>query len=471
VTTLSHGVSARFPAASAGWTGVLGGTDRAARLQIVAGVAVALGYLVATALSIDAAVLALGAAAVVLALVWPAAGLAVLALILPMREPSDAFRPLYIDATIIGAASLGCLLRLAADRRPAHIHPGIILAAGYAFYTAVSVLPFVSGYPAEWVPTAGLQTIRIFSAVGIFLVASCVFRSLSPMPFIVIALAGAFITAVLALLAFNGLGPVWALEGLLSPSEGNRANGGFSNANYLGFFMAQSTLLALGCWSLAKVRYRPLLTIVVGILVAALLVTYSRNAYLGASVGVIVLVFLRSPRAAMLLVLVGIAAAVVLYPSFQGARVGQSDLLEPKAIVQQAQSENWRRLAAAAGISIFLAEPVFGVGYGVFHHLSPAYIGASPATYSHNAFIQILAEQGIVGSLMVAGIICTLAVALFRSKSPLRAAAIAMGCAYLLQSFFINSTQSIQISGLLLLTLAATLTAGDRLPPARVEEA
>jgi O-antigen ligase len=470
VTALSPGISRQSFGAAVGNSRALGTSDRAYRLQIVSGVTVALGYLAATALSIDAAVVALGAAAAVIAVVWPVAGLAVLALILPMREP-DAFRPLYTDAVIIGATGFGCLLRMAADRRPVHIHPGVFLAAGYALYTAVSVLPIVSGYPGEWVPTAGLQTIRILSAIGIFLVASYVFQTLSFTPFVAIALTGAFLAALLALLAFYGAGPIDALEGLLGPNRGERASGGFSNANYLGFFATQGALLGLGCWSVARAPFRPLLAIVIATLLAAMAMSFSRSAYLGATVGIIVLVFLRNWRAAIVLAVVAIATGLVVYPSLLDARLSAADELDPSVIVQRAQSENWRRLAIAAGISIWQTAPIFGVGYGVFHHLSPAYIGASPATYSHNAYVQVLAEQGIVGSLMVAGIVSVLAVGLVRSANPLRAAALAMGSAYLVQSLSINSTQSIQISGLLCITLAAALCAGARREAVRPEGA
>jgi len=107
----------------------------------------------------------------------------------------------------------------------------------------------------------------------------------------------------------------------------------------------------------------------------------------------------------------------------------------------------------------------------VFHFVSPAFVGASPATYSHNQYVNILAEQGVVGIAMVAGIVVMLLLRLWRSTHPLRGAAIAMICAYLIQSTFINSTTSFQISGLTWLTMAAALSAADRVPALRPKEA
>jgi O-antigen ligase len=449
------------------------GTERTVKLafvaQVLVGTALGLAYLAAVGLSLDRVVLILAAAAAALAFVWPAAGLAVIALILPMREP-DVLQPVYTIAVILSATGLGCLVRLPGDKRPLHIHPGIVLAAGYLIYSTLSIVPAISGHPPEWASSAALEVLRLWSGLAICIVASFLFRWMSPIPIVAVAILGSFLAAILALIAFWNIGPAGAIGGLLSPLRPDRAGGGFSNANYLGFCMAQATLLTLGCWFVVKKRYRPLLAIALVALVAALIVTFSRSSYIAVIVGVVVLAFLRSPRAGVLLMIVAVTAAVVLYPAFLDARLGGGDVFDPSVIAARAQSENWRRLAAAASVSMFLAQPLFGVGYGVFQHLSPAYIGASPATYSHNAYAQILAEQGLVGVLMVAAIVAVLTVALVRSAHPLRGAALAMGSAYLIQSFFINSTTSIQISGLLCLTLAAALSPIDRLQAVRKQE-
>ena len=449
-------------------------------IHVLTGSVVALGYLAATGASVDALVKAFAVATVGLAVVWPAAGLAALALILPMHK-TDLFQPVYMDAMVLGATGLGCLMiRRPGGGPPGRIHPGLVLAAGYAMYCALGVLPMVSGHPPDWAPSAGLQAIRILSAVGIFMVASYLFRWIPPMMIIAVALIGGFLAAVLALLAFWHLGPLGLLAGLLAPSDpaspllpalqADRASGGFSNANYLGFFAAQYGLLALGVWPLASARYRPMLAIALAAIVTTLVVSFSRSSYIGMAAGVIILTWARSPRTAIVLVIIVIAAVAVLYPAFLEARLNGGDAFDPWTIFQRAQSENGRRLAAAAGVSMFLIEPIFGVGFGVFQHISPAYIGGSRATASHNVYAQVLGEQGLIGIVMVIGILVALVTALMRSQNPLRATALAMLCAYIIQSVFINSTQSIQISGLIWLTMAAALSAADRLPSAGTEE-
>lgn len=452
-----------------GWAGAYRVANRNVGTQLAVGVVLGLLYLAVVALSIGQAAFLLIAAAAAIALVWPGVGLATLALILPMREP-DLFQPLYVVSIVLGSTAFGCLLRLPGDPHELPVRPAIVLAVGYAVYTVISVVPTVSGYPVAWAPTAALEALRIVSGLGIFLVAGYLFRSIPWRPVIAIALLGASLAAVLALLPFWHIGPLGSLAGLLNPQATDRASGGFSNANYLGFLAAQASLLAMGCWSITPPRYRPLLAVALASLVTATVVSFSRSAYIGTVVGVLVLALLRSRRIALVVAIVAAILAVVLYPTFLEARLAGNEVLDPSVIAARAQSENWRSLAFAAGISIFLTEPIFGVGYGVFQHLSPPYIGASPATFSHDAYVQILAEQGLVGVLMVATVLVSLAVSLVRSSHPLRSAGIAMGCGYLVQSFFINSTTSIQISGLLCLTLAAALSAIPDRPVERAEE-
>ena len=64
---------------------------------------------------------------------------------------------------------------------------------------------------------------------------------------------------------------------------------------------------------------------------------------------------------------------------------------------------------------------------------------------------------------MVAGIVIALATALWRSRGPFRGTALAMLAAYLIQSFFINSTQiGTELTGATWIVMAAALFASGR---------
>ena len=63
---------------------------------------------------------------------------------------------------------------------------------------------------------------------------------------------------------------------------------------------------------------------------------------------------------------------------------------------------------------------------------------------------------------MVVTVAAVAFVKLARSSNPLRGAALAMAGVYVIESFFINSVTSLQITGLTALVLAAALAAGER---------
>jgi O-antigen ligase len=121
---------------------------------------------------------------------------------------------------------------------------------------------------------------------------------------------------------------------------------------------------------------------------------------------------------------------------------------------------------------MFAAFPLFGVGYGVFQYVSPSYFdgGSADSTFSHNQYLNILAEQGVVGVAIVGALVVVVAVLLVRSRSPFRGPALAMGATFLVTSMFLHSATVFQSSSLIWLVMAAALvTDRDRTDP--IEEA
>lgn len=435
------------------------------RPQVALGALVALAYVGALAYlgSTGGMIVAIPAVATIaVAVVWPVAGLASIAFLIPVREP-DMFAPIYLDALVVGATALGCLLRLAGDRRPIRLHPGVLLLLGYGLYSAASVLPALNGYPPAWASSAASELTHIVTGIGLFIVASYLFRYVPIGPIIALGLVSAGLGALAGVASYLQVSPVLGvLAGLLlGPAADARASGGFSNSNYFGFFLVQALLLAVGSWLFWDPRSRPAGSLLIVVLVTALVQTFSRQAYIAATVGLLVMVAIKSRPAAAVLAVAVVAVAAIAYPIFLQARLG-TDVLLPKEAAALAQSEGWRQLAFRAGLTMFAGAPIFGIGFGFFHFLSPPLIGASPATFSHNAFVALLAEQGLVGAAMVAGLVMILAHKLWHCRHPLRNAALAMVAGYLIQSAFINSTTSFQISGLTWLTMAAVLGASAR---------
>ena len=428
------------------------------RAQCLFGLILAMTYLLTVGEQQDQLTLAVIGSAAAISIVSPVTGLAMFVVIMPMQEP-ELLVPVRVDAILAASIALGCIFRLPRDRIAIKIHPGIALLIGYLAISAVSLLPAVSAHPADWFPSAANELLRIATGALLFLSATYLFRLVPYMPFLALALVGTTLAALLAIGDFAHNLPFEALyHGLLSATGSLRASGGFSDANYLGLFMASAAVFALGMLLIARRPWKLVLAPIVVLLFACVAVTFSRGAYLGLSVGVVVLAASRSRRLAVAVGVVAVALALTLYPMFLEARVGTE--VNSKVTTALLLGEESRAAVVDAAFEMFASSPVFGVGFGIFHFVSPAYTGESAAlaTYSHNQFANILAEQGVMGIVMVAGVAVMLGSALVKSRSPLRPMALAMGATYLVLSLFINSTTSFQGSCLLWLVMAAALT-------------
>ena len=435
------------------------------REQSIAGAALAIAYLLFIGTQQDQLAQGVIGVAAAISLVSPVTGLAMFAIIMPMHE-TELLAPIRVDAIMSAAIAMGCLLRLPRDRLALKIHPGIILLLGYVVFSAISVPPTVSGHPAAWTSTAANQVVRLSTGVGLFLSAAYLFQLIPARVILGLAMIGATIAAFLAIGDFLNVPFEAVLPGLLgnaevlAESDKVRSAGGFSDSNYLGLFMAPAAVFALGMLAVTSPRWRPVIAASAILLIAGLASAFSRGSYLGFIAEITMLIWLRSRRAAFAFLVIVSLLAVTLYPAFLEARLGST--LDAANVANLSRSVNAREGVAAAALAMFASSPLFGVGFGVFQFLSPQYIpgGVTIATFSHDQYLNILAEQGVVGALLVGAIVVLLALALSKSSSPLRWAAAAMGVAYLILSFFINSLSSFQGSGLLCLVLAAALTPG-----------
>jgi O-antigen ligase len=425
--------------------------------QVAVGAGVAATYLILlsahSGFALAALFVTLGAA-----VLSPPAAFAALAVIVPMPEP-ELLSPPGIVAVLVAASAMGLVLRIPFERPSVRVSPGIVLVLGYLLLSAVSLIPTITNYPVHEETSATLEFIHMASGVGVFLIAVYLFRTVPAWP--ILAITGAMATLA-AIVAIADFGHVTSIVGLFSglaplPDEA-RAAGLFSNSNYFAFFSSQVLILLIAMLGTTRRASRLLVGVAVVAVAVGLALSLSRGGYLGAGTGLFVLLWLRNRRAAIALLVAAILAVLVLYPVFLAFRLtisaGSTDL---SAYLDQQRSEHWREQAFGAGIQMFLGSPVLGVGFGMFQFLSPAFIGFSPATYSHDQWLDLLAEQGIVGVGFMLAIIASLMVALRHATHPLRNAAIAMLVAYAVESLFINSLTSIQISGTIFLVLALVL--------------
>jgi O-antigen ligase len=425
---------------------------------ILPGLAVGGLLIVAMALQIDPLARALAVSALLIALVLPASGLALVALLVPLHDVE--LGPIGFDILLVGAFAVGSLVWIAYDPPRVRVSIGVLLVAGYVLLSGVSLIPALSGY--GWDQTSSsialfLGMVAGFVSIG---VAALVFSRRDARPILATVLVSATIAALVGIGAFL-VGPSVGvpIHGLLSLEVfDTRAFGPFYNSNYLGFFVTQSLLLAIGWAVVSRGVGRILLFALAAIAAAALVATFSRGSLIGAAVGIVLLAFMHSRRMAVVALALVAVGVVVLYPIFLGTRLditfGDTSSL---AYADQTRSEQWRLASIAAGWGLFKEQPIFGIGFGAFHFLSPWFVGSSPVTYAHDWYVDVIAEGGIVGSVMFAAISIWLVVALWRADHPLRNTALAMTAAYAVSSFFIDSVPAIPVSIVTWLTIAAVL--------------
>lgn len=205
----------------------------------------------------------------------------------------------------------------------------------------------------------------------------------------------------------------------------------------------QRRLTSAGRWALAAILWGTL-----GVILAALIASFSRGAWIGAAIGVLGMALSLGRRA--LPVLLGLAATGVAV-----ALLAIAGML-PEALVTRLASI-WRSVAwfdaaavtvtpenfamvermahLQAGWEMFRSAPLFGVGPGNYSAAYPEFaVGAWYASrgHAHNYYLHMAAEAGIIGVLaylaLIGGVIRQALRALQCATSPLLYSTAVGGC-------------------------------------------
>lgn len=193
-----------------------------------------------------------------------------------------------------------------------------------------------------------------------------------------------------------------------------RAYGGFPHPNILGGWLAIGLVAVLQLAASASTKWRALFWSACGALFsAALIVSYSRSAWLAAAVGIILFVGIHIMRPVRqtedrqflflaLFAMITIAGAVVYSQrALVFSRADLSDRLEAKSVDVRGQSlrDGWK---------IFLKHPLFGAGPNAeLVALAPACGKKCPAPLEppHDVPLILLADVGLIGlGVMLAAI-------------------------------------------------------------------
>ena len=205
-----------------------------------------------------------------------------------------------------------------------------------------------------------------------------------------------------------GFGPgTFAIDGVV------RAFGTFDQPNPYGGYLGLHAPLSLAALLYAAPRRRWLHALLLLVIVAAIIASRSRGAWLGLGVSTLVVVLAAAPRvrwaARTLLAVASVQITGVLRDSVplevlrtMEGRLPVEDVIRITVHDNYAVTErvaNW-----VTGWHMFLERPVLGVGAGNFDAAFPRFRLAPFETalgHAHNVYVNFAAEAGLVGMLAI----------------------------------------------------------------------
>jgi len=164
--------------------------------------------------------------------------------------------------------------------------------------------------------------------------------------------------------------------------------------------------------------------LMLGIMLYALLNTYSRGAYLVLAIDVVLILFILEKRFNPMIAFAGLSILILLYPllpSSYRARFFTLSAFTAQNGIYQDTSFRGRTSEMLTGLTMFASHPILGVGAGNYplnyQHYAQL-IGIefrAQARDPHSLYVQLLAETGILGAIAFLGMAVFLIQALNRA--------------------------------------------------------
>ena len=416
--------------------------------SVALGAGVGLALTVAWAFDVRVAVVVLASTSLVVAFLSPAAGLAIVALLVPLRE-IDVFAPIGYPVLLVLATGAGVLARqVVADPRPA---PGtlMLMGVGYLLLAGVTIIPVVSGLDGRQTSGAIYELLQLASGFVVVAVGMVLFRTEEWRPYLRLVVIAAVVASALAIyLVVRGSWDDVPLRNLFSSGEvTRRAVGPFHDANHFSLSMAVTCVLAIGLARDARGCVRVALMLAAVLIATGPIMSFGRGGLLALGAGLIAVASLRSRRLG-----VGLALAIGVALPLVGPRYIDSRLsvttggLYAQPTTALAESDSFRFDSLVAGLKLAAGNPALGVGFGQFRFRAEDLVGANPTAYPHDTWIKLLAEQGIAGAAMFAALIVGALRALFIRRHLMLATAVSALVAYAVGATFLEPLVSLQTS-------------------------
>jgi len=270
------------------------------------------------------------------------------------------------------------------------------------------------------------------------------------------------------------------LRGLPLWGGGSRLTASFSFPNAFAGWLAPMIPLFTGLTVLElpkKKILRPLLLAGIACLIAALVLTYSRGAWLGVAAGLTLMAgyaVLKAHRKLKIVIITVLACLGLLYlllPQPVRSTIkakGRFDEVGPLAkqtfgVLTQKDgvSESVRVNYLKESLQIIKDYPVFGCGLNTYTKVVQRYkLLETSGAYPHNSFLQKTAETGLVGLGAFLGVLAVFFKTGFsylgRQRDPLVLGLLAGTFAFCVHSFFDNHLYSLQLAVLFWFLLGLT---------------
>jgi len=421
--------------------------------------ALAIGGAIVAGIALNAVQLQLAASVVAFlaGIASPPVGLAVLAFMAPLKSPPAIAAPGF-NTLLVLAILLGSIYRLPIDRPSLRPNLPILLLLAFLLYATVQQVPALTqGYSDEQSHHIGYLFIQLATLTGVVLAAALVLRGRSPVPFLVAGLLGALIAATLALVV--AALPAGSAGSLVDyPKATARPVGPFGDPNYFSLFQATAISACLGVAVVSRsFRIRVALAGLAAVLALGIVIALSRSALIALAAGLIVLAFTRGRRFGF--VTLGVLAALVLvaYPLFLEQRLAADAGALPlaQASVGLQRSDASRLAAALVGPQLWATSPILGIGFGEYPLMTARYIGYS--IESHNWYMNVLAEQGLVGAALWLPMLGAVAMRLLRLPPTAKVVGLAVFATYIVGSTFLQPPLSVQTSTFAVIAIVAAL--------------
>ena len=222
-----------------------------------------------------------------------------------------------------------------------------------------------------------------------------------------------------------------------------RAGGLLMQSEWNGAVLSLLSCIAVASAAIGNRRFAPVKWIAYAACLVATYVTYTRGAWLAVGTALLCLMIqaLRAQpdkRKALLILLAVVAAAAVVgaMPNHRASqRLGDSDNIYFRLYV-------WE-----AGLRMAAARPVFGYGFAQFSQQAPSYLEDASSlptatreegTVAHNVFMNLLAEEGLVGLTLYLGFVIILIRSARRSAVQLWGARGAVWVTAFVAAYYVN---------------------------------